>query len=30
MNRDEIWKMFKKTGKVKYYLKYKAMCQEGE
>lgn len=23
-NKNELWEMFKKTGKIEYYLKYKA------
>jgi len=23
MNKKEAWEMFKKTGKIEYYLKYK-------
>ena len=30
MNREQVWELFKKTGKVIYYLKYKTMCKEGE
>jgi hypothetical protein len=30
MTKKEIWKLFIKTGKIRYYLKYKAMANEGE
>jgi hypothetical protein len=30
MNKDEIWELFKKTGKIHYYLKYKQMHREEE
>lgn len=25
MNKNDIWQLFKNTGKVEYYLKYKSM-----
>ncbi len=30
MNKQELWQLFKKTGKLNYYLKYKIMAEEGE
>ena len=30
MNKNDIWQMFKLTGKVEYYLKYKEMSKEGK
>lgn len=29
MNRKDIWNLFKITGKIEYYLKYKEMLSEG-
>lgn len=29
MNINDIWNLFKKTGKIEYYLKYKKMQKEG-
>ena len=29
MNKKEAWNMFKKTGKIEYYLQYKK-CDEDE
>lgn len=28
MTKEEVWTLFKKTGKIIYYLKYKAMIKE--
>ena len=28
MNKDDIWNLFKKTGKLEYYLKYKDMVEK--
>lgn len=28
MNREDLWNLFKMTGKIEYYLKYKT-CKEG-
>ena len=28
MNRNDLWNLFKMTGKVEYYLKYKEMCSK--
>ena len=25
MNKEDIWLLFKKTGKIEYYLKYKEL-----
>jgi hypothetical protein len=25
MNKNDIWQLFKNTGKIEYYLKYKSM-----
>lgn len=30
MKREEVWAVFKRTGKIKYYLKYKLMAREEE
>ena len=30
MNINDIWNLFKLTGKVEYYLKYKQMKELGE
>jgi hypothetical protein len=29
MNKKDVWQLFKMTGKVEYYLKYKQMSKEG-
>lgn len=29
MKRQDVWQMFKLTGKIEYYIKYKEMCKEG-
>lgn len=28
MTKDDVWKLFKMTGKICYYLKYKQMNNE--
>lgn len=28
MNKKLLWDMFKHTGKIEYYLKYKELCNE--
>ncbi len=28
MNKTDMWNMFKMTGKICYYLKYKEMSEE--
>ncbi len=30
MKKEDVWALFKLTGKVEYYLKYKSMCREGK
>ncbi len=30
MNKEDVWELFKQTGKIIYYLKYKEMTQEGK
>lgn len=30
MTKEDMWNLFKKTGKVCYYLKYKEMIKEGK
>jgi hypothetical protein len=30
MKKNDVWQLFKKTGKVAYYLRYKEMCKEGK
>ena len=25
MTKEELWKLFKKTGKIEYYLRYKGL-----
>lgn len=30
MRKDDVWQMFKLTGKVDYYIKYKKMSKEGK
>ena len=27
MNKDDIWLLFEKTGKIEYYLKYKSLTK---
>lgn len=29
MTKQDVWQMFKLTGKIEYYIKYKEMCKEG-
>ncbi len=29
MNRKDIWQLFKLTGKIEYFLKYKQMIEKG-
>lgn len=29
MNRNDIWNLFKLTGKIEYFLKYKDMTNKG-
>lgn len=28
MNKEDLWLLFKKTGKIEYYLKYKNLCKK--
>lgn len=28
MNKNDLWLLFKKTGKIEYYLKYKSITKE--
>ncbi len=30
MTKEDIWELFKQTGKITYYLKYKEMIKEGK
>ena len=30
MKKEDIWLLFKKTGKIEYYLKYKNYGKEGK
>lgn len=30
MTRKEYWKLFRETGKIEYYLKYKKLTKENE
>ena len=30
MNKNDIWLLFKKTGKIEYYLKYKELNKESD
>ena len=30
MNKEDIWKLFKSTVKIEYYLKYKSMYSKEE
>lgn len=30
MNKNDLWLLFKKTGKIEYYLKYKILCEESD
>lgn len=27
MNKEDLWLLFKKTGKIEYYLKYKSLTK---
>lgn len=29
MKKEDVWELFKITGKIEYYVKYKKMCKEG-
>lgn len=29
MEKELLWKLFKNTGKIEYYLKYKELDQDG-
>lgn len=28
MNKEDLWLLFKKTGKIEYYLKYKSLFKK--
>lgn len=30
MNKNDIWLLFKKTGKIEYYLKYIELSKESD
>lgn len=30
MNKELLWDLFKSTGKIEYYLKYKELEKEGK
>lgn len=30
MNKKDLWELFKKTGKIEYYLRYKNYSKEGK
>ncbi len=30
MNKEDLWLLFKKTGKIEYYLKYKELNKESD
>lgn len=30
MNKEDLWLLFKKTGKIEYYLKYKNYNKESD
>jgi hypothetical protein len=30
MTKEDLWNLFKKTGKITYYLKYKEMIKKGK
>lgn len=30
MDKDLLWLMFKNTGKIEYYLKYKELTKKGK
>lgn len=29
MNKDDLWALFRKTGNIYYYIKYKDMLEKG-
>ena len=29
MTKEDVWNLFKKTGNIKYYIKYKDMINKG-
>ena len=30
MDKNDLWLLFKKTGKIEYYLKYKSFNEESD
>lgn len=30
MNKENLWLLFKKTGKIEYFLKYKELSKESD
>lgn len=30
MDKNDLWLLFKKTGKIEYYLKYKSLSKESD
>lgn len=30
MTKDDLWQLFKQTGNISYYLKYKEMLKKGK
>ena len=30
MDKELLWKLFKETGKIEYYLKYKELSKESD
>ena len=30
MTKDDLWELFKQTGKIEYYIKYKEMLEEND
>ncbi len=30
MTKEDLWNLFKKTGNITYYLKYKEMIKKGK
>ena len=30
MTKEDLWSLFKKTGNITYYLKYKEMIKKGK
>lgn len=30
MNKNDLWLLFKKTGKIEYYLKFKSLSKESD